>query len=117
MNIEGEELRKTVAAALPDLPEDSEATGANAGRQRLSEAGLTVMALGDMVQIANVRFGSTARRAGWEQGWDVEEVLVPNPSRPSEFWVYIPALAILALIWAMQGRRMRRNGAAAPAIA
>src|SRR5690606_16003186 len=53
MNIEGDELRKTVAAALPDLPEDSEATGANAGRQRLSEAGLTIMALGDMVQIAN----------------------------------------------------------------
>ncbi len=118
MNIEGDELRKTVAAALPDLPEDSEATGANAGRQRLSEAGLTIMALGDMVQIANVRFGSTARRAGWEQGWDVEEVLVPNPARPSEFWVYIPALAIVAFIWAMQGRRMRRNGAgAAPAVA
>src|SRR5690606_10912574 len=108
MNIEGEELRKTVAVALPDLPEDSEAKGDDAGRQRLSEAGLMVMSLGDMTQIASVRFGSPARRAGWEQGWDIEEILVPNPSRPSEFWVYLPAFAILVLIWLMQGRRLRR---------
>src|SRR5690554_2532500 len=118
MNLEGDELRKTVAVAVPDLPEDSEATGADAGRQRLSEAGLTVMALGDMVQIASVRFGSSALRAGWEQGWDVEAVLVPNPNRPSEFWVYVPALAILLLVWAAQGRRMRRSGTGtAPAVA
>ena len=118
MNIEGDELRKTVAVALPDLPEDSEATGDNAGRQRLSQAGLQIMAMGDMVQIASVRFGSTARRAGWEQGWDVEQVLVPNPSRPSEFWVYLPALGVLALIWMMQKRRSRRSGhGAAPAVA
>ncbi|HLV28370.1 MAG TPA: TRAP transporter fused permease subunit, partial [Burkholderiaceae bacterium] len=117
MNLEGDELRKTVAVALPALPEDSEATGDNAGRQRLSEAGLTVTSLGDMTQIAAVRFGSPARRAGWEQGWDIEEVLVPNPHRPSEFWVYVPAFAILALIWGMQGRRQRRSGAGAAPVA
>src|SRR5690606_20728804 len=32
MNLEGDELRKTVAVALPPLPEDSEATGDNSGR-------------------------------------------------------------------------------------
>ena len=109
MNLEGDELRKTVAVAMPDIPEDSEATGDNLGRQRLSDAGLTVMAMGDMVQIAAVRFGSSALRAGWEQGWDVEEILVPNPNRPSEFWVYLPAFILLGLIWAMQGRRTRRS--------
>lgn len=118
MNIEGDELRKTVAVAVRPLPEDSEATGDDAGRQRLSDAGLTVMAMGDMVQIAAVRFGSPARRAGWEQGWDVEEILVPNTSRPSEFWVYVPALILLGLVWILQGRRMRRRGSgAAPAVA
>lgn len=115
MNLEGDELRKTVAVGLRELPENSEATGDNAGRQRLSEAGLTVMAMGDMVQIASVRFGSPARRAGWEQGWDVEEVLVPNPARPSEFWVYVPAFAIVLLIWMMQGRRTRRDNSGTPA--
>jgi len=118
MNLEGDELRKTVAVALPDLPEGSEATGDNAGRQRLSEAGLTVVSMGGMTQIAGVRFGSPARRGGWEQGWEVEEIMVPNPGRPSEFWVYLPALLILAFIWKAQGRRLRRSGAGeAPAVA
>lgn len=118
MNLEGDELNKTVAVGLRELPEDSEATGDDAGRQRLSAAGLTVVSMGDMTQIAAVRFGSTARRAGWEQGWEVGELLVPNPDRPSEFWVYLPALAILAFIWALQGRRMRRDDAGAtPAVA
>lgn len=108
MNLEGDEMQKTVAVPLPVLPEDSTATGDAAGQQRLMAAGLTVMAFGDQAQIASVRFGSQARRAGWEQGWDIAEVLVPNESRPSEFWVYIPALAILVLIWLRQGTRMRR---------
>jgi len=116
MNLEGEELRKTVAVPLPALPEGSTAKGDAAGLQRLSAAGLTVMAMGDQAQIAAVRFGSQARRAGWEQGWDIVEVKVPNPNRPSEFWVYIPAFLILAFIWIKQGGRMRRAGAS-PAMA
>ncbi len=111
MNLEGDELRKTVAVPLPALPEGSNATGDAAGLQRLSAAGLTVMAMGDQAQIASVRFGSQARRAGWEQGWDIAEVKVPNPNRPSEFWIYIPAFLILAFIWIKQGGRMRRAGA------
>jgi len=107
MNLEGDDLAKTVAVTLPALPEDSDLNGEAAGRQRLATAGVTAVALGGQVQIANVRFGSTARRAGWEQGWVIHEVLVPNPSRPSEFWVYVPALLILALVWLAQGRRMR----------
>ena len=111
MNLEGDELHKTVAVPLPALPEGSNATGDAAGLQRLTAAGLTVMAMGDQAQIASVRFGSQARRAGWEQGWDIAEVKVPNPNRPSEFWVYIPAILILAFVWIKQGGRMRRTGA------
>src|SRR5690606_27403787 len=116
MNIEGDELTKTVAVALPALPEDDTSTGAAAGRKRLAEAGLMVTALGDQVQIGAVQFGSRARRAGWEQGWDVVSVKTPNPQRPSEFWVYVPALLLLAMVWAMQGRREKRqNGGLAVA--
>lgn len=107
MNLEGDELQKTVAVPLPALPEGSTATGDAAGLQRLSAAGLTVMAMGDQAQIASVRFGSQARRAGWEQGWDINRVQIPNPNRPSEFWFYIPALLILGFMWVMQGRRLR----------
>jgi len=116
MNIEGDELTKTVAVALPALPEGDDSTGEAAGRKRLTAAGLMVTALGDQVQIGAVQFGSRARRAGWEQGWDVVNVKVPNPHRPSEFWVYVPALLLLALVWAMQGRREKRqNGGLAVA--
>ncbi|NYT84885.1 TRAP transporter permease [Pollutimonas harenae] len=114
MSLEGEDKQKTVAVPLAALPEGNEATGDAAGLARLSAAGLTVMALGDQAQIAAVRFGSQARRAGWEQGWDIAEVKVPNPNRPSEFWFYVPALLILALIWFKQGVRMRREGMPQP---
>lgn len=107
MNIEGDELTKTVAVTLPALPEGDTTTGDAAGRKRLSDAGLMITSLGDQVQVGAVKFGSRASRAGWEQGWDVLHVKVPNPHRPSEFWVYVPALALLAAVWAMQGRRQR----------
>jgi TRAP transporter 4TM/12TM fusion protein len=107
LNLEGEELTKSVAVPLPALPEGSTAQGTAAGLQRLSAAGLTVMTLGEQSQIAAVRFGSQARRAGWEQGWNIAEVQVPNPSRPSEFWVYIPAGLILLFVWMAQGAKLR----------
>ncbi|HRL21261.1 TRAP transporter permease [Alcaligenes sp. SDU_A2] len=113
MNLEGDELQKTVAVALPGLPEGDTSTGAAAATKRLSMAGLTVMAFGDMAQISSVSFGSSARRAGWEQGWDIQHVKVPHPDRPSEFWVFLPAFLILIWLWVRQGIRMRR--AVAPA--
>src|SRR5690606_7680532 len=116
MNIEGDELTKTVAVALPALPEGDTSTGAAAGRKRLAEAGLMVTALGDQVQIGAVQFGSRARRAGWEQGWDVVSAKTPTPRPPWEFWFYVPALLRLAMVWAMQGRREKRqNGGLAVA--
>ncbi|AKQ56771.1 TRAP transporter permease [Bordetella hinzii] len=105
VNIEGDELTKTVAVALPALPPTEALTGEAAGRKRLADAGLSFMALGEQVQVSNVRFGSAARRSGWEQGWDLVEIKTPNPARWSEFWFYLPALLILAAIWWRQGRR------------
>jgi TRAP transporter 4TM/12TM fusion protein len=96
-NIEGEQIRKTVGVQLRD---------AGDGRKRLQEAGLAVTTLGDQVQISNVRFGSRAKKNGFEIGWQVGGVLVPT-ERPSMHWVYIPALLLVALVWWGQGRRMR----------
>ena len=106
-NIEGDELSKTVGTLLPPLPEGSEATGEEAGRQRLNMAGVNVMAFGDMVQISSINFGSQARRAGWEQGWDIVGVKAPNPDRPSEYWVYFPGFLILLFVYWRQGFRLR----------
>lgn len=117
MNLEGDELSKTVGVGVPGLPEDSTLTGDAAAKQRLAMAGLTLMPFGDTVQIMNVSFGSAAMRAGWEQGWDVKALVVANPNRPSDFWAYIPAMALWLLIWYRQGIRMRREPAPIPVVA
>jgi TRAP transporter 4TM/12TM fusion protein len=96
--IEGDEVTKTVAVRLGEQRAD--------GRQRLADAGLTLTALGDRVQIAAVKFGSRARKSGFEQGWDVERVELPA-DRPTPHWFYLPALALAALVWWSQGRRMK----------
>ncbi|MBS7351416.1 MAG: DUF3394 domain-containing protein, partial [Comamonas sp.] len=40
-----------------------------------------------------------------EQGWDVRDVQV-RTTRPSAHWFYLPALALLLLVWFGQGRRL-----------
>jgi TRAP transporter 4TM/12TM fusion protein len=96
--IEGEDKTKTVAVRLGDA-------GAE-GRRRLSEAGLTLMTLGDQVQIGAVKFGSRAQKSGFEQGWDVKAIKVPS-DRPDAHWFYLPALLLALAVWWNQGRRMK----------
>ena len=96
--LEGEDIGKTVAVQLG-------AVGAD-GRKRLSDAGVQLVPLGGQVQIGAVKFGSRAKKAGVEQGWDVQAVKVPN-DRPTPHWFYLPALALIALVWFAQGLRTR----------
>jgi Domain of unknown function (DUF3394) len=98
-NIEGEDVRKTVAVQMGD---------ADDGRKRLAAAGLTISALGDDVRVLAVRFGSRAKKSGFEQGFEVAAVKVPT-DRPSEHWVYIPALALVAFVYFLQRSRDRRR--------
>jgi TRAP transporter 4TM/12TM fusion protein len=97
INVEGEDVKRTVAVQL-GKPGD--------GRQRLAEAGLTFQVFGDEVRLAAVRFGSRAKKSGFEQGWKVSAIKVPT-DRPSPHWVYIPALALAALVWFLQRSRVR----------
>jgi len=96
-NIEGEDIRKTVAVQLGKPDEE---------RKRLAEAGLTISALGPEVRVSAVKFGSRAKKSGFEQGFKVAGVKVPS-DRPSEHWIYIPALALIALVWFLQRARER----------
>ncbi len=96
VTIEGEEKSKSLALRLgpPDEP-----------RKRLSDAGLTILPFGDAIQIAGVRFGSPARKAGFEQGWQIDGVVVPA-DRPAPEWVLPFGLLMVGFIWWLQGRRM-----------
>ncbi len=103
-NIEGEEKTKTVALTL------GEPGAAPDGRKRLADAGLTLEGLGGQMQIAQVKFGSRAQKSGFEQGWEVQHVLVPT-DRPKAHWFYLPGLLLAWLVWFAQGRRMGHAGA------
>jgi TRAP transporter 4TM/12TM fusion protein len=96
--IEGDELKKTVALNLGRAEPD--------GRKRLNAAGLTVVPLGERLQIAGVKFGSAAKKSGFDQGFEIVEIKVPT-DRPSAHWFYLPGLLLVALVWWAQGRRMQ----------
>jgi TRAP transporter 4TM/12TM fusion protein len=102
-NIEGDDVRKTVAVQL---------TKPGEGRQRLADAGLTVQVLGDEVRTSGVKFGSRAKKSGFEQGWKISAIKVPN-DRPSEHWVYIPGLALVAFVYFLQRSRQRKTSGSA----
>jgi TRAP transporter 4TM/12TM fusion protein len=100
--IEGDDIVKTVALRLGDRP----AQGSPDGRKRLQDAGLTVVSLGGESQIARVKFGSTAQKSGFEQGWSIRSLKLPA-DRPDPHLFYLPALLLVGLVWWAQGRRMR----------
>jgi len=102
-NVEGEEVRKTVAVQLAKPGE---------GRARIAESGLSVSVAGNEVRITGVKFGSRAKKSGFEQGFKVGAIKVPN-DRPSEHWVYIPALALVAFVYFLQRARLHPRRARA----
>jgi TRAP transporter 4TM/12TM fusion protein len=96
--LEGEDLIKTVAVQLGEAGAD--------GRKRLADTGLQLVPLGDEVQVGAVKFGSPAKKGGFEPSWDVAAVKAPT-ERPSPHWFYFPAMLLAALVWWNQGRRMQ----------
>jgi TRAP-type uncharacterized transport system fused permease subunit len=102
MNLEGEDIAKGVLLPLGEP---------GTARERLGKMGLTVMSLGDQVQVAAVRFGSPAEKLGLEQGFAITSIELPAADRPDKEWMYLPAFALLALVWAMQKPRQRKREA------
>ncbi len=98
MNIEGDDIRKTISLPLGPVAE---------GRIRINATGATITSLGGELQVAAVKFGSAARRVGLDQGFTVQEVLLPS-DRPSKHWVYLPAFLLVGLVALNQKRRQRR---------
>jgi TRAP transporter 4TM/12TM fusion protein len=102
LNLDGDEVRKGVL--LPLGP-------AGTAKERLASSGLTVMADGDALMVAAVKFGSTAEKLGIEQSFRITALEVPA-DRPAKEWLFIPALALLALVmWLQMGRARREKGA------
>jgi TRAP transporter 4TM/12TM fusion protein len=89
-----------------------EATGA----ERLEAAGLVLVERDGRTVIDDVAYDSPAARAGLD--WDQEVLRVLRPvAQPSKYLIFIPALALLALVVWLQRRRAGRAPAGAPAAA
>lgn len=79
----------------------------SSGAEKLANTGLELLTDGDAVIVDFVEFDSPAEAAGLDFDQQIQSVSVPQNSLPKEL-MYIPALALLALIWKMQkGRRER----------
>jgi TRAP transporter 4TM/12TM fusion protein len=95
INIDGKDIRKGVL--LPLGPQGT-------ARERFASAGITVMAQGDALLITQVRFGSRAEKLGMEQGFKIVSAEMPA-DRPAKEWMFLPAIALLLLVIALQRAR------------
>jgi TRAP transporter 4TM/12TM fusion protein len=95
-NVDGKAIKKTVAIPMGE---------GSTGREKIKSSGVTLAELGGDLEIANVKFGSRAKKLGVEQGFKIESVSVDNPARPADYWSFIPAVLLAGLIWWLQGRR------------
>ncbi len=85
------------------------------GAERIAEAGLELRDEEGKLLVDNIVFASPAEKAGVDFDQEVLSVQVPA-DRPPKQLVFIPALALLALIWFMQrGRRAKPAPATAAA--
>lgn len=101
LSVEGNEISRGVLLPLGE-------PAANA-RARLTAAGVGIMEFGGRVQVSMVRYGSAAAKLGLEEGLEITHIEVPATGRPAEEWIYVPALALLGLVMALQWRRARRS--------
>jgi TRAP transporter 4TM/12TM fusion protein len=97
LNLNGDEVKKGVLLPLGEVAPAPE---------RLRKIGLTMMALGNEVQVAAVQFGSPAEKLGLEQGFRVTAIEMPA-DRPAKEWMYLPALVLLAAVVLAQRRRLK----------
>jgi hypothetical protein len=74
------------------------------GEAKLEAAGLAFRTDGDRMIIDDVAFGSAAAEAGLD--WDQEVLRVLRPvDVPSKYWMFLPALLVLALVVMLQRAR------------
>ena len=101
VTLAGEKLDGTPYQKTVMLPMGSAGSGAD----RLTEAGMELREEDGKFLVDNVGFGSAAEKAGVDFDQEVLSIQIPT-DRPPKQLVFLPALALLALVWIMQrGRR------------
>ena len=91
----GDPIRLTMIIDVGDEP---------TGEERLEAFGLELFDDGGQMLVDNAVFDSKAQAAGFDFDQVIAELLVPAP-QPTKYLFFIPALALLALIFMLQRRR------------
>lgn len=71
---------------------------------RLEYAGLILIEEEGRTLVDDVVFGGPAEKAGIDFDWEVLSIEVPQ-DRPNAYWLYLPALLLLGVVWQVQRRR------------
>jgi hypothetical protein len=82
------------------------------GKERLEAIGLETRNEADKILIDNVVFSSAAEKAGIDFDQELLNIKVPTQRLPKQI-MFIPALALMALVWFLQRNRTRQLEAAA----
>ena len=98
-NLEGKTIGKTLAIPMGEGKD---------GRERIKSGGVTLSQLGADIEIAQVKFGSRAKKLGVDQGYKILDLQLPNPARPSQFWGLFPGIFLALWIWFKQGRKLKQ---------
>jgi len=104
VRVVGEDLEGNPVDKVVMLPMGAQ----GAGEARLAEAGLELREEDGKMLIDNVVFGSAAEKQKLDFDWQIASIEQPA-DRPPKQLMYLPALLLLALVYAMQ--RMRRRTA------
>jgi len=108
----GKQLRLTLKGEKMNGDEFTMVVSLAAGKKAPAEERLLAMGLATRnedgrVFVDNVVFNSPAQKARID--WDQEILNIQTlTDRPPKQWMFIPALALLALVWLSQKRRVRR---------
>jgi len=94
----GDEFTKTIM-----LPVGDEASG----KERLTGIGIETREDEGKVLVDMVGFGSAAEKAGVDFDQEILNIQVPNKTLPKQL-VFIPALGLFALVFAIQSRRKKK---------
>ncbi|QCO57566.1 TRAP transporter fused permease subunit (plasmid) [Pseudorhodobacter turbinis] len=83
-------------------------TSGTTGEEKLDAAGIALRSDGDKMIIDDVSYGSAASEAGLD--WDQEVLRVLRPiDVPSKYWMFLPALLLLALVVMLQRGRAAKT--------
>jgi TRAP transporter 4TM/12TM fusion protein len=107
VSVKGETLEGNLVEKTVMLPMGA----AGPGAQRLQEAGLETREEEGKVFVDNVVFGSAAEKAGLDFDWQILGIEVKTERLPKQL-MFIPALALLALVALLQRGRRRAVAAA-----